>query len=304
LIVYLDVVWLLNVFIDFLLLKLTAIVLKRNVRPWRLAAGTLFSSLIVLFLFTPLSPVFYHPVGKLVYSAIIVWIVFGYRRFSFFIKNFFMFYFTAFMLGGSLFAIHYFIQSSASYEAFLSFSTLRFGDPISWALVVIGFPVLWWFSRKRMEDVALRKWKTDGIFPVSIRFNDQTIEAKGLIDTGNGVNDPARQLPVVFVENKAALGVIPEPLITGDVISAVTTGQIPEAWVKRVSILPYRGVSGHSELTVAFRPDEVVIEHPEGRLSCQKVLVAFTNQKLSEEDDFNCILHPDLIQQGTALPAS
>ncbi|MGV3488597.1 MAG: sigma-E processing peptidase SpoIIGA [Tuberibacillus sp.] len=302
--VYLDVVWLLNVFIDFMLLKLTAIVLKRTVKRWRMFLGTIFASLIVLLLFTPLSPIFYHPLGKLSYSAIIVLIAFGYRRFSLFIQCFLMFYFVAFVIGGSLFAIHFYIQSSASYDEFLSFSTLRFGDPISWVLVAIGFPILWLFSKKRMEQVAIRKWKTDGLMAVHIRFFNQTIHAKGLIDTGNGLSDPARQIPVIFLQKQLAREVVPEVLLETDAVDALTSGSLPDQWVSRVSVIPYRGVNGKYQLTLALRPDEIIIEHPEGRLICKKVLIAFANQSLSEEEDFNCILHPDIIQHGTALPAS
>ena len=303
--VYLDVVWFLNILIDYMLLKLTAIVLKRTVKKWRMLIGTLIASFIVLLLFTPLSPIFYHPIGKLCYSAIIVFTVFGYRRFSLFLQCFMMFYFVAFVIGGALFAIHYFFQSSESYDHFLSFSTLRYGDPISWALVIVGFPLLWMFSKKRMEQVALRKWKTDGLMDVHIRLFDKTIDAVGLIDTGNGLSDPARQMPVIFVQSKLAEDVVPEAFLEEDSVQALTAGRLPGQWMSRVSVIPYRGVSGSHQLILAFRPDEVVIDHPEGRLLCKKVLIALTKHRLSEEEDFNCILHPDIIQLGTfASPAS
>lgn len=303
--VYLDVIWFLNLFIDYMLLKLTAIVLKRQVKRWRMVLGTFVASLIVLLLFTPLSPIFYNPIGKFCYSLLIVWTVFGYRRFSLFIQSFLMFYFVAFVIGGALFAIHFYIQSSEVYDHFLSFSTLGFGDPITWVLVLVGFPLVWYFSKKRLEQVAIRKWKADGLMEVKISIFDVTIKATGLIDTGNQLSDPARQLPVIFVHGDLARDFVPKALLEEDAVSALSKGALTDQWLSRVSMVPYRGVNGKNQFILAFRPDEVIIDHPEGRLQCKKVLIALTNERLSEEDDFNCILHPDVIQLGSfASPAS
>jgi stage II sporulation protein GA (sporulation sigma-E factor processing peptidase) len=303
--VYLDVVWILNIIIDYMLLKLTAIVLKRSVKKWRMFLGTIIASFIVLLLFTPLSPIFYHPIGKFCYSALIVWTVFGYRRFSLFIQCLFMFYFVAFVIGGALFAIHFYIQSSEVYDHFHSFSTLGYGDPITWALVLFGFPLVWFFSKKRFDQIVVRKLKTDGLMAVEIKVFDIVIEAVGLIDTGNQLSDPTRQIPVIFVHGALAHDSIPKALLEEDAVTALSKGAMPDQWLNRVTIVPYRGVNGKSQFILAFRPDMVVIDHPEGRLQCQKVLIALTNHRLSEEDDFNCILHPDVVQLGSfASPAS
>ncbi|HET7580649.1 MAG TPA: sigma-E processing peptidase SpoIIGA, partial [Bacillales bacterium] len=107
---YLDVIWLLNFCIDLLLLQLTAFVLKRNVGKRRLITGALVASVFIFFLFTPFSGVMYNPLVKFAYSIVIVLVVFGYKRFSAFAQGLFMFYFVTFMIGGGMFALHYFMQ--------------------------------------------------------------------------------------------------------------------------------------------------------------------------------------------------
>lgn len=303
--IYLDVIWLLNVLIDFMLLKLTAIVLKRTVPRHRMILGTAFASVIVFILFTPASPIVYHPVGKLLYSAIIVWMVFGYRRFSLFIQSFFMFYFVTFIMGGALFAAHYFLQSSQSYDNTLFFSTLGFGDPFGWGLVIIGFPITWYFSKKRFDHVVVRKRRLDGIMPVSIVIDEIIIEVKGLIDTGNHLNDPIHGLPVMFLGKDGAGGKIPEAFFYADPTQVVIDDKIPEEWLKRLSIIPYRGVNSAGQFILALKPDAIYIDHPDGRLLCHKAFVALTEHRLSEERDFDCLLHPDMILDGHVVtPAS
>lgn len=48
---YLDVIWFLNFCIDFLLIVLTGMVLKRKMQKWRLITGSLIGSLYVFFAF-------------------------------------------------------------------------------------------------------------------------------------------------------------------------------------------------------------------------------------------------------------
>lgn len=303
-VVYLDVVWLLNLMIDFLLLRLTAFALKRQVKRWRLWLGALVASFIVFFLFTPLSPYLFHPLGKLLYSAVIVWTAFGYRRFSLYSQSFLTFYFVAFAAGGALFGVHYFIRSSQYYDDWLRFSTFRYGDPVGWALVIIGFPLVWRFSKKRLEHVAIRKWEMNELMAVAIVVAGKTIAATGMVDTGNRLNDPVRNLPVMFVNRELLRDWLPERLLAAkDPARVFLEEGLEEEWMKRLAVVPYSSVNGRRQLALAFKPDRVEISHPQGTLFCTEVLVALAEQRLSETDDFACLLHPDMIQRGQAAPS-
>ena len=108
--VYLDIIWLLNFLFDSLLLYLTALILKRDFRYWRLFTGGLIGSCIILLSITPLNAYSGHPFVKLMFSIIMVLTVFGYRRFKYFISGLMTFYLTTFLIGGSLIGVHYFIR--------------------------------------------------------------------------------------------------------------------------------------------------------------------------------------------------
>lgn len=94
--VYLDIIWALNFMFDSLLLYLTAIILKREIRLWRIFAGGLIGSIIILLVFTPFNEFSGHPVTKLLFSVAMVLAVFGFKRLRYFLKGLMTFYFATF----------------------------------------------------------------------------------------------------------------------------------------------------------------------------------------------------------------
>lgn len=298
--VYLDIVWIMNLFIDALLILLTSLVLKRPIKKRRLILSALFASLIVILLFTPLGIVAYNPLGKLGYSALIVLIAFGFRRLSLFLQALGMFYLVTFVMGGGLFALKFFLQSQSSYVQNLSLSTNGFGDPVSWALILIGFPLVWWFSKKRFDQVVLRKWKADERMTVKIQFGETVIEGVGIVDTGNQLRHPLNQAPVMFISQAVCRNQLPDLLFSSDPLKALSDPTLPESWAKRLTIIPYRNVSGGNQTVLGLKPDFVTLSSSSGELVCKKVIVALTDHNLSVEADFNCILHPDMMQLGQA----
>jgi len=312
LIVYLDVIWALNLLFDSLLLYLTAIFLKRSIRLWRLLAGGFIGSLIILLSFTPLNVYSSHPISKLICSIVMVLIAFGYKRFAFFLKALMTLYVSTFLIGGALMGAHYFIQYDPMLTTKVLMSSVKgFGDPISWLFVLIGFPVAWHFSRKNVESMEMTKIQFEQIVNVRLNIEGENMIFKGLVDSGNQVYDPLSKLPVMFVSIKNQLEAIPEsikklaadpePLIMG-------SQQIPDEWQNRLRIVPFRVVGKDHQLIVAIQPDLILIEHKGTVYFCDKGLVSFTLQELSADNAFQCIVHPKMLtgpkQQGGSVKVS
>ncbi|HEX7066502.1 MAG TPA: sigma-E processing peptidase SpoIIGA [Bacillales bacterium] len=305
---YLDVIWLLNFCIDLLLLQLTAFVLKRQVGKRRLFAGAFVASVFILFLFTPFSALMYSPLAKLGYSILIVLTVFGYKRFRAFVQVLFMFYFVTFMIGGGMFALHYFMQGSGAILNGIAMHATPFGDVFSWAFVVIGFPCLWFFSKQRIRHIKAKKIRYDQIVSVEIKVADTRIEAKGLIDSGNHLQDPITKTPVMILQLASFSNYFPEQLIqrAKDPEGLFEEEeQLPPDWEHRIRLIPFRGVGQKHNFLLAFKPDEVKIKQEQDTFVCRKVFIGLNEDRLSAEGEFNAIVHPKLMTgKASAQPAS
>lgn len=299
--VYLDVIWFLNFCTDYLLLTLTGILLKRDIKKKRILISSAIASLYVLIIFTPYAQFFYHPAVKFVFSMFIVFIAFQFKRFSYFFQNVAMFYFVAFMIGGGLIAVRFFLQTDSQLlNAIAEMNVSSFGDPISWLFVIIGFPLLWIFSRNRFTNIEYRTMTYDQIAVVEVHIEDEIFRLKGLIDSGNHLTDPLTKAPVMVMEQShVSLPFDTERLLSGDLIE-----ESNHPWSPRMRFVPYRSVGQEEQFMLAIRPDFIRIFYKNETYIVKQLVVGLTNQRLSSEGDYNCILHPKMIMQSNTSNAS
>ncbi|KAB2335332.1 sigma-E processing peptidase SpoIIGA [Bacillus mesophilum] len=305
--IYLDVIWALNFLFDTLLLYLTAIILKRHVKWWRLIAGGLIGSIIILLAITPMHSVAGHPLMKLLFSVLMVYTAFGYKRLKFFFSSLMTFYLTTFLIGGVLIGAHYFVQFDFELSAAVMIGSVKgFGDPISWLFVLIGFPLAWHFSRKNIETFEMVKIQYDSLIDVEIMLNSKMYSFKGLIDSGNQLYDPISKMPVMFISIKGNEGDFPEEIqAMAENPEKVVLGQhtVSAEWEHRMRIIPYKVVGQDHQLIIAVKPESIKFRKTEEVLEVNRGLISFTMQELSSDDVFQCIVHPKMMASAKQVSA-
>ncbi|MDM5189610.1 sigma-E processing peptidase SpoIIGA [Bacillus sp. DX4.1] len=296
-VVYADIVWLLNLCIDFLLLVLTATVLKKKVKRWRLVLGACIGSTIVIFAFTPLAATMTHPIMKLLYSLLIVYAAFGFTTFRDYTQTVFTFYFVTFMVGGGLIGTHFFLQTNEMVNGLISTKSISYGDPVSWIFVIFGFPIIYYFSKKRIANVEVTKIHYEQIVKVNIKLAENEIELDGLIDSGNQLHDPLTKTPVMIMHVSSLEHCLPKWL-TEQIYVKTEIPQIPETdsgWATRLRLIPFRAVGVDHQFLWAIKPDSVQIHHEGSDMIVSKVLIGLNTQQLSANGEYQCIIHPKML---------
>jgi stage II sporulation protein GA (sporulation sigma-E factor processing peptidase) len=296
--VYLDVIWFLNFCIDYVLISLTAHVLKRNASKKRILLATLVASSYVILIVYPEFMIFSQPVLKFLFSIVIMLIAFGFKRFRYMLKNLAMFYFISFVTGGGIFALHYFMQTDAEImNGVLTTKGSGMGDPVSWLFVVTGVPALWYFSKKRIDDITVQKMDAESIVTVMIRIDEIEIQAIGLIDTGNKLYDPISKMPVMVLDMNIHGFNFPDAIQTAsrDVLS-IGSEDSDHPWINRLRIVPYRSV-GNQQFLACIKPDSIEIVKDGNHVKTPPSLVGFSWTALSSEGQFDAIVHPKMYLQ-------
>ena len=105
--VYADVLFVLNLIIDYFLLRLTAGMLKRDISLWRMLLGATLGAITSLYIFLPqLNPIT-ETVVRIIFCLIISFSAFGFRSKKSFFRATGLFIAVTFGYGGAMTAIWY-----------------------------------------------------------------------------------------------------------------------------------------------------------------------------------------------------
>lgn len=192
--IYVDLIVLLNFFLDFILLLSVSLILKRNTRVIRLLLGSLVGAVSILSLFVSINSLelFFF---KIFISILMILISFGFKNFRYTFNNLIYLYLVSIILGGFL----YFINDELSYKN-TGLVFFHNGFSINWIIIVFLSPILIFFyvknQRKQKEEIS-KNYEVDITF-----LNGVTKHLIGFLDTGNNLFDPYKKRPIIVIDKK------------------------------------------------------------------------------------------------------
>lgn len=298
--IYLDVVWLLNLLLDLMILRLTASLAKAYARPLSLLMAAIVAATIVPFAVYYPDALLLHPIGKVGYSFIIIWVGFGGKNIKRFMHIWLIFYFVTFVIGGGLTAVH-FMFSNPNYltvHSLLAWTT-GFGDPVSWLFVIIGFPIVWLFTRKTMDKQSLTNYRHQQQFKVMINVIDKQIITTGYLDSANHLVDPISKKPVIIVDQTVI-----DQLFSEKEINQLKHAQesldlmlLEKRLVNYVHFVPYQGLSAGQGLILVVKINQLLLFDQDKMYTCSKVLIGLQFKQLTPDDTYHCLLNPQIFKK-------
>lgn len=294
-VIYAEMVFALNLCIDFLLLWLTSAIRRQQTSIWRiLVAALLGACYAVSHLVQPLL-LTYTFIGKMLFSVLMVWVAMGFRGLLAFLRNLGVFYLISFVTGGGMFALHYFFSEGVqASDGMLLTQSYGWGSPVSWVFVLLAFPLVWLYARISFGSIQERQSVNQFLAPVGIWIDGKKVECVGLIDTGNQLRDPISRIPVMMVELEPLAPFLPSPLVamTQEKNWAKWGTDLSEEWMRRIRFVPFRGAASDGGLMLALKPDRVEV-FQEGRWrEAGSVLIGLDSKRLSTDGTYQAILHP------------
>ena len=187
--VYIDVIFIINFIFDFIAIISTSIILKRNIKMYRIFLGSFCGSLSLSVLFIRFNS-FYLFIYKLVISIVIILSSFGFKDIRYFFKNIYYFYLISIVLGG----IIYFFNNQFSTNRGLLFIN-NYSNNIIVGLLISIIGIIIYIKNIRNLKNNYNKY-LNGI----IYFDDYFINICAFIDTGNKLIDPYTFKPIILVE--------------------------------------------------------------------------------------------------------
>lgn len=300
--VYPDIVFILNFIIDFILLLLLKKVNKKSGSMKRLmlaaAIGALFAAVLSVFPWCSiiLRLLLFHLIG----SVLMILTAFGKMKKMELMKQVAALYLITYFAGGLINSIYYY----TNFRLFL-FKVgegLTFSN-ISGKFVIVIVLILAPVSLLLLKLFRQFKKNAPETYEVELFYEGRSIKVRGLMDTGNCLYDPVYHKPVMVAEASVIEKLLPPEVYSNITVAKgfleknitdVSKWNLDNNHILRLRFIPYRSV-GKSGVMPGIILDKVIINTGEESICEEKVTTAISDQCLSDRNDYNVILHKELL---------
>ena len=177
--IYVDLVFLLNVFLDFILLMSVSVILTRNAKVSRIILGSIIGGVSTLLLFINLSSIT-SLFLKLLLGLLMVLTTFGYKSIKYTFNNLFYLYTLSFSVGG----VMYLLMEKGFYN---------------YVILIIGFIIVLFMYIKQIKNYQNNY---SNYYSVELYFKNKKYLLTGYLDTGNKLYDSYKHRPVIITSKK------------------------------------------------------------------------------------------------------
>ncbi len=284
-VVYVDVLVILNLFINYFLLLATEFLTKESAKRWRLFLGALLGGFYSLQVFLPEMGTVLNILSRALAGALITFVSFGFKTCKRFLKLYAVFLSMTFVFAGAMIALWIIFKPNGM---FLNNSTVYFG--VSLPVLIISTAVCY-VSVRLITKFLLRNKPQQMIFDFTIEVENKKLSGRAMLDTGNTLSESFSGYPAVICTYDFLKDILPESgeeFFKGDVTKLDEIKD--DIWKKKIRLVSFSTVSDRGVMP-SFRPDKLVLRNS---LETDKVFVAVISRKKHINDSFDMLLNPNL----------
>lgn len=270
-VVYADVLVALNLYINYLLLYATALILRRGFSRKRFVLSAFIGALGALVILAPPLGIAVSVLYKIALGAVITFIAFGRQKPSDFAVCALFFLLMNFIFAGVINAMWaLFSPLGMIYENGVFYFDIPF-------TAIIAFTAGAFFLIKLVKFISEKLSNKEKICDVTICSNKSEITIKGLCDTGCEAKDLFTGTPVIICRLEKIRGVTPQT------VKDYFVG-IP---VERIRLIPCITIADETLLPI-FKADRILINGKQAN-----ALIGVSRAELGENID--CVFNPKII---------
>ena len=288
--VYLDVIFLENLIINYIILYATGIILKIQIKNLKIFFASLIGAIYSIIYYIVQLGLYSNFIIKLILSVVMIYIAFNSTSFKTLAKQVLLFYLVSFVFGGATIAIIYMANSqnitiqNGVFIGNYTMVTVCIGIIIAYIVVIIAFKM-----------VKTKISKKDLICDIEVKINGKGIMTKGMIDTGNLLKEPITNLPVIVMEYTLLYDVIPreilnnlEKILEGD-LSKIPE-KIQEQYIPKLKVIPFTSLGKQNGMLLGVKAEKVVIKHNDEVKKIDKAVIGIYDKSLTKKGEYRALL--------------
>lgn len=280
-VIYADVLFVVNVYITYALLMLTALFLGIAPERMRIFLASIIGGLSSFIIFIPHISDIFSGLIRLVLCQCFCLVAFSFKGIRQLVRQCAVFLGVNFLFAGLMFALWYFVSPSAVYYN----TGVVYFDIDTLSLVIIT--AVCYFAIKIFGIFTRMRTPKNILYDVDVYISGDKFSLKGFLDTGNNLKDPFTSADVIIVSRDAVEKYFPKDK---------SISEIAENSPLKIRYLPCNTVSG-SRLLPVFKADKVRIKGISADFSVKGVMIAVCDEKI-KNGEFQALLPEGIFQNN------
>lgn len=278
-VIYADILFITNLYIDFFLLACVKHFLHLHVSAWRMLLGAFTGAVCSMTVLLPSGmPAYLSVILGIAAAGFVTLAAFAPVHKKIYLKIAVCYWFSGFLFAG-FFMLIYNLFSPKHLAVIRGVVYLNISPAMLFALTLFSYIVL-----NLMQKIMGPKESALRFCRLQITNQGHTVTVFAKADTGNALCEPFSNLPVIVVEQDAFGATLPD--------SIVNFWNNPQK--EKLRLIPFEGMGGKGILP-AFQAKSVTLENKSTPLQCY---LAVYDGKLSS-GQFQALLNPDLLTEET-----
>ncbi|AZO95098.1 sigma-E processing peptidase SpoIIGA [Halocella sp. SP3-1] len=266
--------------INFFMLLLSALI------------GSIYTFLVLLIQMWSLHP-FYKGVLQIVLNLtiaiIMIKVAFNYSSIKTFLKAVGYLYLVSFISIGTTLSLFYIYGGS-----FFSSSKLIIA-------IITGLIVIYMLGKYGWNILQSHLSPEEFYLSVKIYLESQVFTFTGLLDTGNMLNDPLTNVPVVVVYLGDIIDVYPAEMqqkLTSNMVNSMEIINIFNEFNRgnRIRILPFSDLGQEHAVLVGVRPEMVEIDYKGEVIATDKVVLGMSDHIIDQDGVYQVLINPKILK--------
>ena len=298
-IVYLDIIFIENILMNYIILYACGVILKIKLKKWKIFLSASFGATYTIIMYLNIVEIYSNTIMKFILSIVMVYVAFKPDKVKKMLKELTLFYLTSFVFGGCVFGLMYFLKPQM-----VQIRNGVFVGTYPMKIAIIGGSVAFIIMQISFKLIKNKVTKKDIIYTLKIRFYEKEKNINALLDTGNLLKEPITGFPVVITEKKALKGLIPEIILNN--INKIVGGDTDEInsnnelakYISRFRMIPFSSVGKQNGLLLGIRCDSVSIEIDGIAETKTNVIIGIYDKSFTKNDSYSAIFGLDIIEGG------
>lgn len=292
--IYIDIVLIENLIMNYIIIFATSIILKLKVKHIRIIIASLLGAIYSIVAYIGFLKIYSNIILKIILSVLIIYVAFNPQNIKNMWKDLVIFYLTSFVFGGVAFSLIYIVKpqdilmKNGLFLGTYPFKTIMLGSIVAFFIIIIAFKI-----------VKNRISKKDMFCNIEIKINNQLIETNAMIDTGNFLREPITNMPVVVVEHTLLYECIPKEILNNleNIIGGDFKGvpqKLKEEYIYKLKLIPYSSLGKQNGMLLGIKPEylKIITEEEEKIVN---VLVGIYSKSLTKRGEYRALIGVEIL---------